>query len=200
MFLLEKHTALHQVSILSNKLETVVTPGPFAAVNNVTGLGTFGGEIDGSRYYLNFYPDAPYDVEVQGYNEVFYTEQDYDNTPLPNTYGPVNSEVLYDAYDGINGLRANRTQFRLTHEGDPIYVKGFDPTNTAQIDYATGIITLRNHFFNTGEQLIYRPTSTFVGVGSTAMGIGSTESYTGIVTDKLPDRVYPIALTPIHSS
>ena len=189
-------SALHQVSILSNKLETVVTPGPFAAVNNVTGLGTFGGEIDGSRYYLNFYPDAPYDVEVQGYNEVFYTEQDYDNTPLPNTYGPVNGEVLYDAYDGINGLRANRTQFRLTHEGDPIYVKGFDPTNTAQIDYATGIITLRNHFFNTGEELIYRPTSTFVGVGSTAMGIGSTESYTGIVTDKLPDRVYPIALTP----
>ena len=189
-------SALHQVSILSNKLETVVTPGPFAAVNNVTGLGTFGGEIDGSRYYLNFYPDAPYNVEVQGYNEVFYTEQDYDNTPLPNTYGPVQGEVLYDAYDGINGLRANRTQFRLTHEGDPIYVKGFDPTNTAQIDYETGIITLRNHFFNTGEELIYRPTSTFVGVGSTAMGIGTTESYTGIVTNKLPDRVYPIALTP----
>ena len=57
-------SAIHQVSILSNKLETVVTPGPFAAVNNITGLGTFGGEIDGSRYYLNFYPDTPYDVEV----------------------------------------------------------------------------------------------------------------------------------------
>ena len=189
-------SAIHQVSILSNKLETVVTPGPFAAVNNITGLGTFGAEIDGSRYYLNFYPDTPYDVEVQGYNEVFYTEQDYDNTPQPNTYGPVNGEVLYDAYDGINGLRANRTEFRLTHEGDPIYVKGFDPSNTAQVDYATGIITLRNHFFNTGEELIYRPTSTFVGVGSTAMGIGSTANYLGIVTDRLPERVYPIALTP----
>ena len=32
-------SAIHQVSILSNKLETVVTPGPFAAVNNITGLG-----------------------------------------------------------------------------------------------------------------------------------------------------------------
>ena len=105
-------------------------------------------------------------------------------------------EVLYDAYDGINGLRANRTEFRLTHENDPIYVKGFDPSNTAQVDYATGIITLRNHFFNTGEELIYRPTSTFVGVGSTAMGIGSTANYLGIVTDRLPERVYPIALTP----
>ena len=189
-------SAIHQVSILSNTLQTTVIPGPFAAVNNVSGLGTFGGEIDGSRYYLNFYPDTPYDVEVQGYNEVFYAEQDYDNTPIPNTYGPVQGEVLYDAYDGINGLRANRTQFDLTHEGDPIYVKGFDPTDTAQINYTTGIITLRNHFFNTGEELIYTPKSTFVGIGSTAVGIGTTESYTGVVTDRLPDRVYPIALTP----
>ena len=189
-------SAIHQVSILSNTLQTTVVPGPFAAVNNVTGLGTFGGEIDGSRYYLNFYPDTPYDVEVQGYNEVFYTEQDYDNTPLPNTYGPTIGEVLYDAYDGINGLRANRTQFKLSHEGNPIYVKSFVPTDTAQVNYVTGVITLRNHFFNTGEELIYRPSSTFAGIGSTAMGIGSTEGYTGIVTDKLPDRVYPIALTP----
>ena len=28
------------------------------------------------------------------------------------------------------------------------------------------------------------------------MGIGATVNYLGIVTDKLPDRVYPIALTP----
>ena len=189
-------SAIHQVSILSNTLQTTVTPGPFIGVRNNTGLGTFGGEIDGSNYYLNFYPDSPYDVTVQGYNEVFYTEQDFDNTPIPNTYGPAQGEVLYDAYDGINGLRANRTKFTIKHDGKPIYVKSFVPTDTTQVDYATGIITLRDHFFNTGEELIYTPKSTFVGIGSTAMGIGSTESYTGVVTDRLPDRVYPIALTP----
>ena len=104
--------------------------------------------------------------------------------------------MLYDAYDGINGLRANRTKFPLRHDSKPIYVKSFVPTDTTQVDYTTGIITLRDHFFNTGEELIYTPKSTFVGIGSTAMGIGSTESYTGVVTDRLPDRVFPIALTP----
>jgi hypothetical protein len=28
------------------------------------------------------------------------------------------------------------------------------------------------------------------------MGIGATENYLGVVTDRLPERVYPIAITP----
>ena len=52
------------------KMQTYVVPGPFAPVNNTTGLGTFGGEINGSEFYLNFYPDAGYDVEAQSFNEV----------------------------------------------------------------------------------------------------------------------------------
>ena len=50
--------------------------------------------------------------------------------------------------------------------------------------------------FNTGEELIYTPKSTFIGVGQSAMGIGSTANYLGVVTDRLPERVYPISITP----
>jgi hypothetical protein len=62
----------------------------------------------------------------------------------------------------------------------------------------TGIFTIKNHFFNTGEELIYTPKSTFIGVGQSAIGIGSTANYLGIVTNRLPEKVYPIAITPVY--
>ena len=191
-------SAIHQVNILSNSRtnEVTVTPGPFAPVDNVTGLGTFGSEINGDEFYLNFYPDSGYDVEAQAFSEVFYREMDFDNQANPLSYGPTSQLVFLSAFDGLNGLRANRTNFTLTHEGKPIYVKTFDPADTTKINYSTGIFTLRDHFFNTGEELIYRPTSTFAGIGTQPMGIGATVNHLGIVTDKLPDRVYPIAITP----
>ena len=191
-------SAIHQVNILSNSRdsEVTVTPGPFAPVNNITGLGTFGGEISGNDFYLNFYPDAGYDVEAQAFSEVFYREMDFDNQANPLSYGPTSQLLFLSAFDGLNGLRANRTNFTLTHDGKPIYVKNFDPADTAKINYATGVFTLEDHFFNTGEELIYRPKSSFIGVGTGPMGIGATVNHLGIVTDKLPDRVYPIALTP----
>ena len=191
-------SAIHQVNILSNSRtnEVTVTPGPFAPVDNVTGLGTFGSEINGDEFYLNFYPDSGYDVEAQAFSEVFYREMDFDNQANPLSYGPTSQLVFLSAFDGLNGLRANRTNFTLTHEGKPIYVKTFDPADTTKINYSTGVFTLRDHFFNTGEELIYRPTSTFAGIGTQPMGIGATVNHLGIVTDKLPDRVYPIAITP----
>ena len=191
-------SAIHQVNILSNSRtnEVTVTPGPFAPVDNVTGLGTFGSEINGDEFYLNFYPDSGYDVEAQAFSEVFYREMDFDNQANPLSYGPTSQLVFLSAFDGLNGLRANRTNFTLTHEGKPIYVKTFDPADTTKINYSTGVFTLTDHFFNTGEELIYRPTSTFAGIGTQPMGIGATVNHLGIVTDKLPDRVYPIAITP----
>ena len=191
-------SAIHQVVIMANNEENDITvvPGPFAPVNNVTGLGTFSGEIDGGNFYLNFHPDAGYEVVTQGYNEVFYREMDFDNQSQPLKFGPTTQNIFLTAFDGLNGLRANRTNFKLTYDGYPIYMKTFDPADTTKLDYATGLFTYRNHFFNTGEELIYTPESTFVGVGKSAVGIGQTADYLGVVTDRLPSRVYPIAITP----
>ena len=191
-------SAIHQVYTLANekKGEVTVVPGPFAPVNNVTGLGTFGAEIFGDRYHLNFYPDSGYDVTLQSFNEVFYQEMDFDNQALPLQYGPTNQLLYLSAFDGLNGLRANRVNFPLTYEGKPIYNKSFDPTDTTKLDYGTGEFTMTDHFFNTGEELRYIPTSTFAGVGQTSMGIGQTTNYAGILTDKMPSTVFAIAITP----
>jgi hypothetical protein len=190
-------SAIHQVSILNDRINTTIVPGPFSPSNNVTGLGTFGGETIGNKFYLNFYPDfSSSSTSVQGFNEVFYTFSDFENTPGVLTYGKSTQSLFLSAYDSINGTRANKVNFTLKHEGIPIYKKTFDPADTATVDFSTGIFTIRNHFFNTGEELTYTPKSTFIGVGQSAMGIGSTANYLGVVTNRLPEKVYPIAITP----
>ena len=195
-------SAIHQVYTLANFVnkEVTVIPGPFSQVNETTGLGTFGSEISGNSFFLNFYPDMKYsggeDLTAQAFNEVFYQKMDFDNQALPLKYGPTNHYLYLSAFDGINGLRANRVNFPLTHQGNPIYNKSFDPADTTKINYVTGVFTYPNHFFNTGEELTYIPRSTFAGVGQVGMGIGATANYSGIVTTVLPEKVYAIAITP----
>jgi len=190
-------SAIHQVSIVKGSEDIIVMPGPFAATNNVTGLGTFGATTNGSKFYLNFYPDiSNNNTSIQGFNEVFYTYSDFENVPRALNYGNSTQTVFLSAYDGINGTRANKVNFNLTHLGRPIYKKVFNPSDSTNVDFATGIFTIIDHMFNTGEELTYAPKSSFIGVGQSAMGIGSTANYLGIVTNRLPEKVYPIALTP----
>ena len=191
-------SAIHQVTVIANDIEeeTYVTPGPFAPVNNVTGLGTFGSEINGNDFYLNFYPDSGYDVKAQSFNEVFYRLNDFDNSPQTLEFGSSEQNIILSAFDGLNGERANRVRFNITHDNFPIYTKFFNPADTTKLDYAEGLFTFPNHFFNTGEELTYTPGSTFIGVGQSAVGIGSTANHLGVVTDRLPEKVYPIAITP----
>ena len=187
-------SAIHQVSAVCDSLKVVVTPGMFAATGNTTGLGTFGGQIVGSDFLVKFFPDSG-SVEAQAYNQAFYTTSDYDTQPLDLEYGSNVQNILLSGFDSLNGPRANKLFFPLKHDGVPIYAKTFDPSTTT-VNLATGEFTINDHFFNTGEELDYIPDSTFVGVGRSHMGIGQTANYLGIVTDRLPEKVYPIVSSP----
>ena len=46
--------------------------------------------------------------------------------PLDLTYGRV-QKLFLSTYDGLSGLRANKTAFDLKYEGTPIYSKTFNP-------------------------------------------------------------------------
>ena len=187
-------SAIHQVSTVCDSLKVVVTPGMYAATGNTTGLGTFGGQIVGSNFLVKFFPDSG-SVEAQAYNQAFYTESDYDVQPLDLEYGSNVQNLLLSGFDSLNGPRANKLFFPLRFDGVPIYAKTFDPSTTT-VNLATGEFTINDHFFNTGEELDYIPDSTFVGVGRSHMGIGQTANYLGIVTDRLPEKVYPIVSSP----
>ena len=183
-------SAVHQVISIRDADDILTVQYPFVSAGSTTGIGTFGGEISGDDINLRFYPDAEFEslIEVQSYNQILYTASDFDNTPPDLTYGTVNQKLFLSTYDGAAGLRANKKDFVLKHEGVPIYSKTFNPVGT--ISTTTSTININSHFFNTNEELTYTPDSTFIGIAGTAISIGSTANIAGVVTTLLPSTVY----------
>ena len=183
-------SAVHQVISLRDDDDVVTIQYPFVSAGSTTGIGTFGGEISGNNINLRFYPDAEFDslIEVQSYNQILYTANDFANSPPDLTYGTVDQRVFLTTYDGAAGLRANKKDFVLKHEEVPIYSKTFNPVGT--ISTTTSTVTINSHFFNTNEELTYTPDSTFIGIAGTAISIGSTANVAGVVTTLLPSTVY----------
>jgi len=187
-------SAIHQLIGMRDIDDVLTVQYPFVSAGSTTGIGTFGGEISGSNINIKFYPDAEYSsslTEVQSFNQVLYTTNDFDNTPPVYRFGEVEKRLFLSAYDGLNGNRANKTDFDLTHENTPIYTKTFNPTNTGILSTTTGIFTIDNHFYNTGEELEYTPGSTIIGLAATAVSIASTTNSAGVVTTILPTKVFP---------
>ena len=185
-------SAVHQIITMRDSEDVLTVQYPFVSAGSTTGIGTFGGEISGNNVNLRFYPDAEFDslIKVQSFNQILYTASDFDNAPPALTYGTVSQDIFLTTFDGASGLRANKKDFDLTFEGVPIYSKTFNPSNTAGLAKTSGIFTIPSHFFNTNEELDYKPDSTFIGVAGTAVSIGATTNMAGIVTTLLPSTVF----------
>ena len=185
-------SAVHQIVTVRDADDILTVQYPFISIGSTSGIGTFGGEINGNDIDLKFYPDSSFLslIEVQSFNEIFYTETDFNNTSIDLDYGPVQQNVFVTSFDGRNGNRANKTRFELKHEGVPIYQKTFNPTDTVGLEKSTGIFTIPNHFFNTNEEITYEEASTFVGIAATPVSIASTVNFAGVTTDILPSTVF----------
>ena len=164
---------------------------PFTGQSDV-GLGVFDAVTNGDEVSINFYPDASQTtlIEVQSFNQILYTASDFDNSPPDLIYGTVSQKLFLTTFDGASGLRANKKDFDLKHNGIPIYSKSFNPTDSTVLNLGTGVFTIPDHFFNTNEELVYTPTSTFIGVGASAVSIGATANSAGVVTTILPSTVF----------
>ena len=184
-------SAIHQVIALKDATDVLVVQYPFVSLGSTTGIGSFISETNGDNVSIRFVPDTEYsdEVNVQAYNQVFYTSSDFDNLPGTLKYGAVEQDIFLSTYDGLEGRRANKTKFDLKFEGTPIYSKTFDPDGVG-LEKSTGIFTIPNHFYNTSEEITYTPKSTFIGVGATPVSIGSTVNSAGITTDILPSNVF----------
>ena len=180
--------AMHQVIALHDGTSTSTVHYPFISIGSTAGIGTFIASFSGSNFNLRFNPDSGFsDVEVQAYSELFYSDIDIFNVPPDLIYGRVSESVKVRQYNAVNGDRANKKEFELKSNNVPIFSKQFRPTDTSTLNAATGVFTITDHFFRTGEKLKYTPKSSFVGVAATAM---TTAHSTNVPTD-----VFAIRLT-----
>ena len=184
--------ALHQVMMVSDGIDVYTQQLPILSASNtddlddVSGLGTFGGEISGFNLLLKFYPDDQnQQIDIEIFNKSFYSVVDSFNDYEDLVYGTVTDSVNEKFYNAINGDRINRTRFTLRNNQIPIFSKEFNP-DSVSLASTTGVFAIENHFFQTGEELIYTPNSTVVGVGTSAMMINAT--------DVLPSTVYAIKI------
>ena len=191
--------ALHQILTLSpDTTNTYSTQYPFLSVGSTTGIGTFGAIVDGSDVAVKFYPDSSISgiVTIKAFNEVFYEELDQENDYVDISYGAIKTQEFgIGLFDATNSSRINKTSFRMDYKDTPIFQKFWDPADTTVLNKETGEFTINNHFFETGEELIYRTGTSIAGITSTSIGIGQTADSVGVVTTKLPYVVYAIRNT-----
>ena len=154
-----------------NRNRAELTEYPQLTVGDSVGLGTFGTEFKGSEFRVVFYPDAHQGVAtITGYHEVFYRDQDANADSIPD----IRFGRVIDTYHEELFNQGDQLNFELTTNGYPIYAKVFNPASITTLNPATGVFTIKNHFFNNGQELNYIPESTVVGVSSVALSIGST--------------------------
>ena len=204
-------SSLHQVLVAHDSTDSHITQYPFLSIGSTSGIGTFSSTIVGNDLNLNFHPDPLFSggtnsVQVQTFTEAFYSETDLLNIPPDLQYGTVTESLSFAQYDAINGTRSNKTSFALQSDSKPIFQKQFNPSDTATLNPATGLFTIIDHFFETGERLVYTPGSTFTGISlsgiATAGGTLGSEVYairvnkdTFKISKSHPDSLAGIAIT-----
>ena len=190
--------AVHQVMMIQDNADVYVQQSALLSVSGIStfdtaiGIGTFGGDNSGATFDLTFTPDSEYssyNVQISTFSQSFYKDLDIRNIPQKLEYGNLEEELQVKFFNSINGDRINRTNFELTSDGTPVFVKIFDPQDTDSLIATTGTFNITNHFFKNNEELIYTPKSSIIGVATTALTYNNPTSG---VTDILPSTVFAI--------
>ncbi|NDB85421.1 MAG: hypothetical protein EB127_22370, partial [Alphaproteobacteria bacterium] len=174
---------LSEIIILDDETETYIAE--YAHIETFAGLGTVGAATTSSTK-LTFTPLPNINVEVKiFFNALRNQDDDKDIVDFNNA----TIETNYGNYYGTD--RDIKRAFDLVHEGYKIFQRSFDGSSSSIVNLSSNTISLPNHFFVTGEEVVYSNagsgTTTAIGIATTTfVGIGST--------DKLPSSVYVVKL------
>jgi len=170
-------SAVHNLMVIADQIRTNIQQSPFINIGTSSGIGTFSSEMDGSNVIVKFHPDTEFlsdDIVIQSYNQHIYADIDEFNVPDDFENGVLNESISNAFYGSINVFGKDKTDFDLNYNRIPIFEKAFNPSSTTILNTSTGVFTINDHFFETGEELIYTPDSTLIGVAATSVGIGTT--------------------------
>ena len=194
--------SLHQIMMVhdTNNAYIQQTPLMMADIEDldseyndgVTGLGTFSVTLGTTNLILKFHPESTDSYSIKGFHQIFYSDINGIDTQDLVIDSLVES-VENKFYDSPNGGRFNKTEFNLTHDGELIFKKIFNPSSV--LDRSTGIFTIGSHLFRTGEELIYTPGSN-LGADPEGMKVsdGTTLAST-VYAIKVSEDTFKIALT-----
>ena len=152
------------------------------------GLGTIGSRVSAAgTMSIVFTPNPNMDVQTNVWSNVLRIEDDlkdtidFDNGAIESGFGD---------YEGTD--RAVKREFELKHRTDTIFEKSFVGEDSSVVDVTNDVIVLPNHFFVTGEKLLYN----HAGAGKTmAVGIATTNGFVGVgTTNKLPGTFFAVKI------
>jgi len=177
---------ISELLVLENLTDVFVTE--YGNLETSSGIGTFGSNIVGSNLELYFTPIPNADVEVR----IFFnglSEVDPGESSEVINLSNANIDTGYGVYTGTE--RDIRRDFQLTHDNNPIFRRVFDGSSSSIVNLTENTIRVPNHFFVTGEEVVYNSQNgAAIGIATTTVsGIGST--------DKLPQTVYIVKVNDL---
>lgn len=180
---------MSEVIVVDDETSTFITE--YGNLETVSGLGTVGAGIGTVATELYFTPNPNINVQVR----VFQISLQLVNptTLNPNLELDLNNGKINSGFSFYTGTFSDvKREFGLTHKGKNIFQRNFLGSDSAIVNVTDNTITIPEHFYVTGEELVY----THAGAGSTqAIGIASTDFGVGIgTTNKLPSKIYAIKI------
>ena len=187
--------SLHQVVTLHDGNNSFITEAPLVTIGS--SIGAFRSSLSNNNLCLEFERNSNYetsDISISQIDYSFYSFLDEINIPLELNISNLVETQSIARYYGLNSPNINRLSFPLLYNKTPIFAKKFNPNNENILNPDTGVFTINDHFFNTGERLIYRPNSTFTGIGYSSMHIQASTDISGVTTTILPSDVFAIRI------
>ena len=177
---------MSEVIVLNDGTDAYITEYGNLITNS--GLGTVGAAVSSSYTNLYYTPIPNINAQVRVF-QLSLQLVDLENAASSEIN--LNNASISAGYGFYQGTETDvRRAFNLTYKQRPIFLRNFDGGNSSVVDIVEDTILLPEHFFVTGEEVVYSydtNTSSPIGIASTSfVGIGTTSI--------LPSSVYIIKI------
>jgi hypothetical protein len=182
---LELITLNNQTDVYQTQFGSIITD------NSLVGLGTFGTQIIGNQVYVSFTPTPNKNFTVRFYYNGIKTITEEDIPPSEVVLNLNEAQIVSFNSDYIGTENAIKRSFDLYHKKLPIMRRTFRGNSSSSVDLSKDRIIIPNHYFSTGEEVIYDSGSDEpIGIATTTIvGVG--------LTDKLPSKLYIVKVNDI---
>jgi hypothetical protein len=182
------HHQLSEVIVLHNSTDVIFNE--FANLETASGLGTVGVSRTDTFTKITFTPNVNIEVQVKTFMNALQISDDISNIQKIDF---TNSSIVTNSgrYQGTQN--AIKRDFDLKYNGNPIFRVEFTANDPFIVDLQSSSIKLPNHFFVTGEELVYSQLSGGIGLNThEPIGIATTSFVAIGSTNKIPSRIYAV--------